>query len=43
MAKQKAKNPDAGLTILMVCGVIAIALIVGCVCFPEALFGLFFK
>ena len=43
MAKQKAKNPDAGLAILMVCGVIAIALIVGCVFFPEALFGLFFK
>jgi len=43
MAKQKNKNQNAGITTLMICGVIAIALIVGCVFFPDALFGLFFK
>lgn len=43
MAKQKAKNPNAGIITLMVCGVLAVALIVGCVFFPDAIFGLFFK
>lgn len=43
MAKQKAKNSSAGLITLMVCGLLAVALIVGCVFFPEVIFGLFFK
>lgn len=43
MSKQKAKNQNTGLTILLICGVIAVALIVGCVFFPDEIFGIFFK
>ena len=43
MANKKEKNPNAGLITLLICGVIAVGLIVGCVFFPEQLFGLFFK
>lgn len=43
MAKNKEKNPNAGLITLMVCGLIAVALIVGCVFFPDQIFGLFTK
>ena len=43
MSKQKAKNQNTGLTILLICGVIAVALIVGRVFFPDEIFGIFFK
>lgn len=42
MAKQpKEMSTNKGLVILMVCGVIAVALIIACVFFPDAIFGLF--
>lgn len=43
MAKKKEKNPNSGLMVLMVCGIIAVLLIVGCVFFPDEIFGLFLK
>lgn len=44
MANKKAKNPNAtGIKILIICGLIAVALIVGCVFFPDEIFGLFLK
>lgn len=39
--KEKKKNENAGLITLIVCGLLAMALIVACVFFPEQLFGLF--
>lgn len=40
MAKQtKDISINKGVIILMVCGIIAVALIVGCVFFPDVLFG----
>lgn len=39
MSKQKKGNQNTGITILMVCGVVAVLLIIGCVFFPDALFG----
>jgi hypothetical protein len=42
MAKEK-KNSNAGLITLVVCGVLAMALIIACVFFPDELFGLFLK
>ena len=42
MAKQtKDISTNKGVIILMICGIIAVALIVTCVFFPEVLFGLF--
>lgn len=42
MAKQtKDISTNKGVIILMVCGIIAVALIVACVFFPDVLFGLF--
>lgn len=41
MANKKEKNPNAGLITLIVCGGLAIALIVGCVFFPDVIFGIF--
>ena len=43
MSKKKQKNSNAGLISLLVCGGIAVALIVGCVFFPDVIFGLFTK
>ena len=43
MTKNKEKNSNAGLITLMICGVVAVGLIVGCVFFPNAIFGLFNK
>ena len=43
MTKNKEKNSNAGLITLMVCGVVAVALIVGCVFFPDVIFGIFTK
>lgn len=41
MAKQKDISSNKGITILMICGIIAVALIVACVFFPEVVFGIF--
>ncbi len=43
MAKEVKKETKEGngLTILFICGIIAVALIVACVFFPEEFFGLF--
>ena len=42
MAKQqKEMTTNKGLVILMVCGVIAVAMIIACVFFPDQIFGLF--
>ena len=39
MANKKEMNSHKGLVILMICGAIAVALIIGCVFFPDELFG----
>lgn len=39
MATKKEKNPNAGVITLIVCGLLAVALIVGCVFFPDVIFG----
>lgn len=43
MAKKNGVSSNTGIIILMLCGVFAIALIIGCVFFPDELFGLFTK
>ena len=35
----KKKNGNIGIKILMGCGVIAVLVIIGCVFFPEIVFG----
>lgn len=40
MAKKNKGNSNTGATILIVCGIIAVILIVACIFFPEQLFGL---
>lgn len=37
----KEKNNNTGLVTLIICGVLAIALMVGCIFFPDQLFGIF--
>lgn len=41
MAKEQKKEGNRGLVTLIICGLIAVALMVGCIFFPEELFGLF--
>lgn len=41
MANKKNNNPNTGVTILVICGLLAVALIVGCVFFPDVIFGMF--
>lgn len=36
----KQKNSNAGATILIVCGIIAVVLIIACVFFPNEIFGI---
>ena len=43
MSKEKKKDSHIGLITLIICGLLTVALIVGCVFFPEELFGLFTK
>ena len=43
MANKQEKNQNKGLIALLVCGLIAMALIVACVFFKDQFFGLFFK
>lgn len=35
----KKKNSNVGIKILIGCGIIAVLLIIGCVFFPEVIFG----
>ena len=37
---QKKKNGNIGIKILIGCGVLAVLLIIGCVFFPNVIFGL---
>lgn len=39
----KKEKKDAGLKILLICGVIAMIIIILCVFFPEQIFGLLTK
>ena len=39
MAKQKEGN--FGIKVLMICGIIAVVLIIACVFFPDVIFGMF--
>lgn len=39
----KEKNKNIGLISLIICGVITVAIIIGCVFFPEEIFGIFIK
>ena len=41
MAKGTKKEGNKGLITLIICGIIALALMIGCIFFPEELFGLF--
>ena len=43
MSKKVKNNSNAGLIALLICGALAVALIVGCVFFPEEIFGLIAK
>lgn len=43
MTKKKETNSNTGLTILIICGVLALALIVGCIFFPDEIFGMLRK
>ena len=41
MEEKKNKGGNTGILVLIVCGIITVALIVGCVFFPDQLFGIF--
>lgn len=43
MAKKKERKVNAGLITLAICGLLAMALIIGCIFFPDEIFGLFTK
>ena len=43
MQNNNVKENNKGLMVLLICGIIAVALIVICVFFPNLLFGLFFQ
>jgi len=38
---KEKKNSNKGAIILVVCGILTIALMVGCIFFPEQIFGMF--
>lgn len=40
---KKEKNSHIGLITLIICGLLTVALIIGCVFFPDEIFGLFTK
>ena len=40
---KEKNNSNKGLIALIICGILATALIVACVFFPDELFGLFIK
>lgn len=37
------KKSNGGLIALLICGLLAVALIIGCVFFPDEIFGIFLK
>ena len=37
------KEGNKGIVILAICGIIALGLMIGCIFFPEEIFGLFIK
>jgi len=39
--KNEQKNSNKGLAALIICGTLAIAIIIACVFFPEEVFGIF--
>ena len=39
----KPQGVETGAKILAICGIIAVAIIVACVFFPDVIFGLFIK
>ena len=41
MTNKPEKQYDLGVKILLICGLIAVGLIVVCVFFPDVIFGLF--
>ena len=41
--EKKEKNSNTGLIALIVCGIITVAIIVGCIFFPDEIFGIFLK
>lgn len=41
--KKEEKSTNTGLVLLIVCGFLALALIVGCLFFPDEIFGIFMK
>lgn len=41
--KNKNESPNKGLTALIICGILSLAIIIGCVFFPEEIFGIFLK
>ena len=41
MANKKEISSNKGLMILMICGIIAVALIIACVFFQDLIFGIF--
>ena len=43
MSKKEENGNNKGLFTLIVCGILALALIIACVFFPEQFFGLFQK
>lgn len=38
---KKEKGGNNGVLLLVICGILALALIIGCVFFPDQLFGMF--
>lgn len=42
MEKKEANQMDTGVKVLLICGIIAVILIIACVFFRDQIFGLFF-
>jgi len=43
MSQKNKENNNGGLIALIICGTLAVAIIIGCVFFPEEIFGIFLK
>ena len=41
--KNEGENSNKGLIALIICGVLSLAIIIGCVFFSEEIFGIFLK
>ena len=42
MSKEN-KNTNRGTVTLIICGILSLAIIIGCIFFPEEIFGIFMK